>query len=344
MEVLALVLALAAAEGEITEAERQALCVSSHSDDLEKCLGLELKDAENEFRRYLDAALRIHALPLDPCPEGMPPEACRDHDRRQLEQTQFSLDALEEAQHRWREYVEADCEAVYRQWPDAVTREAQYLTCKIERIKRRTHDLWSIYLGRSVYSDLPERGGGEAPVAEEDTVPGVQPGHAIEDPYAAQAVGCSDPSTAARSAWYRVRADLDFDGRQDLLLSVPSATFGTGGGSFFVYLATEDGGYVSKGELGLHPTAIHREKKARGEGLVHGYWHGSARSGTLRTWLVTKEGIRQVSNRRLNLGTEAADQEYQQLFGPRAREPVERSSCVMTGEGMRLVWKPYGMR
>jgi uncharacterized protein YecT (DUF1311 family) len=344
MEVLALVLALAATEGEITEAERQALCLSSHSDDLEKCLSLDLEDAENEFRRYLDGALRVHALPLEPCPEGWSPADCRAHDERLLRKAQFSIDALEEAQHRWREYVEADCEAVYRHWADATLREVRYLSCKIERVKQRTHDLWSIYLRDRDISDLPEPGAGEAAEPEEEAAAGVEPGAAIEDPYAAQGVDCSDPAAAPRSAWYRLRADLDFDGRQDLLLSVPASTFGSGGGSFFVYLARAGGGYVSAGELGLHPTAIHVEKKRVGEGLVHGYWHGAAGSGTLRTWLVGRDGVRQVSNRRLNLGNEAADQEYQRLFGPRGRAPIERSRCVMSGDGMQLEWKPYGMR
>jgi len=344
MGVLALMLALAAAEGGITAAERQALCESAQAADIEKCLSLDLEDAENEFRRYLDGALRVHALPLEPCPEGWRPQDCAAHDRRQLQQMQFSLDALEEAQHRWREYVEADCEAVYRHGADASLGEIRYIACKIERIRQRTRDLWSIYLRDNEASDLPDPGGGE-PTGDEPDGPEVAgPGGAVEDPYAAQAVDCSDPVAAPRSAWYRLRADLDFDGRQDLLLSVPASTFGTAGGSFFVYLAKEEGGYLSAGELGLHPTAIHTERKGAGEGLVHGYWHGTEGAGTLRTWLVSREGLRQVSNRRLSLGTEAADREYERLFGPAGRAPVERSSCIMTGEGMRLVWKPYGMR
>lgn len=85
--------------------------------------------------------------------------------------------------------------------------------------------------------------------------------------------------------------DLDKDGHEDVILSAPMSQFGTGGGSFWIYLWT-NGNYRCIGEIGSHPDCIQVEDEPR-DGLrrIWTYWRSSGTSGSVACTTINHGGI-----------------------------------------------------
>lgn len=66
-----------------------------------------------------------------------------------------------------------------------------------------------------------------------------------------------DPADSGRYAErWRVLADLDGDGDEDLLLSEPTTLFGKMGGGWTVYLHQKDATFTPIGQIDAHPKAL----------------------------------------------------------------------------------------
>jgi len=85
--------------------------------------------------------------------------------------------------------------------------------------------------------------------------------------------------------------DLNKDGHEDVILSSPKSEFGTGGGSFWIYLWT-NGNYRCIGEIESHPDCIRVEDEPR-DGLrrIWTYWHSSGTSGSVACTTIKHDGI-----------------------------------------------------
>ena len=85
--------------------------------------------------------------------------------------------------------------------------------------------------------------------------------------------------------------DLDKDGHEDVIISEPLSSFGTGGGSFWMYLWT-NGNYRCIGEFGSHLGWIKVEDEPRnGYRRIWTWWHCSGTSGTIGCVTVWSNGF-----------------------------------------------------
>lgn len=117
--------------------------------------------------------------------------------------------------------------------------------------------------------------------------------------------------------------DLNKDGHEDVLISAPLSEFGTGGGSFWMYLWT-NGNYRCIGEFGSHPGAIRVEDEPRnGDRRIWTWWHCSGTSGTIECLTIWKDGF--VEKGRLPITT-AGDGEPS--IGTALMEAIERHATV----------------
>jgi hypothetical protein len=101
------------------------------------------------------------------------------------------------------------------------------------------------------------------------------------------------------SSRYRFRVDLNGDGLEDLLFSVPAREFGTGGGTYDVYLQQKSGLYLKIGAIVGHPMAV-TFRKDRHKGLLASYSHGSASGGVLFHYTVEDEDIRMLNEKAID--------------------------------------------
>lgn len=86
------------------------------------CAAQDLNEAEQKMQRYLSMSVQQHQYDA------------------------ALVDAIHQSQLAWRNYVKADCHAVYTQWREGTIRTVMSLSCSISHTKRRTHDLWQNYL------------------------------------------------------------------------------------------------------------------------------------------------------------------------------------------------------
>lgn len=84
--------------------------------------------------------------------------------------------------------------------------------------------------------------------------------------------------------------DLDKDGHEDVIISEPLSSFGTGGGSFWMYLWT-NGNYRCIGEFGSHAGWIKVEDEPHGYRRIWTWWHSSCSSGTIGCVTVWSNGF-----------------------------------------------------
>lgn len=104
-------------------AQAQDLCGSAEDTAaLNKCIHAEVEKAEGEMYRYLEASRTQHAERAD------------------------AVVTMEAAQGAWVRYRDSHCLAVYDLWQEGTVRGAMLGTCLLEHTRRRTHDLWTVYL------------------------------------------------------------------------------------------------------------------------------------------------------------------------------------------------------
>lgn|GEM_PF-3032049 len=128
----------------------------------------------------------------------------------------------------------------------------------------------------------------------------------IIDPYSNEDFSCDgkpDGRLYFRSETYgygrfRILADLNFDGRQDIILTTAEGGCASSGCPAAIYLKQTDLSY-SRSELWLHPEAV---DLARGEsrgGKLITYSHSTADDGFVETYSVTDDAIIQTSQTRV---------------------------------------------
>ncbi|MEH6387499.1 MULTISPECIES: lysozyme inhibitor LprI family protein [Pseudomonas] len=92
---------------------------------LNKCIHAEVEKAEGELNRYLEASRTLHAKRAD------------------------AVVTMEAAQGAWVRYRDSHCLAVYDLWHEGTVRGAMLGTCLLDHTRRRTHDIWEVYLASS---------------------------------------------------------------------------------------------------------------------------------------------------------------------------------------------------
>lgn len=92
---------------------------------LNKCIHAEVEKAEAELNRYLEASRTLHAAHVD------------------------AVVTMEVAQGAWVRYRDSHCLAVYDLWNEGTVRGAMLGTCLLDHTRRRTHDIWEVYLASS---------------------------------------------------------------------------------------------------------------------------------------------------------------------------------------------------
>ena len=104
-----------------------------------RCLADELETAEEELEGLLTAAHKEWRYVPD---DSIDPEmrAAADAFSKAIPE---SLDA---AQKEWLEYVSADCGAAGAVWTNGSGRRPAVLVCRIDRVRRRSLDIWKVYL------------------------------------------------------------------------------------------------------------------------------------------------------------------------------------------------------
>jgi uncharacterized protein YecT (DUF1311 family) len=130
-----------------TETERpakQTACESScgeASTELERrrCLSAALAQAQEELDRVLAAALEEWELEPSDDPDPEVRERFDAYSRAIPER-------LREAQDDWRRFSTSDCAAVGAVWTNGSGRAGAELACRLDHVRRRTHDLWTTYL------------------------------------------------------------------------------------------------------------------------------------------------------------------------------------------------------
>ena len=113
----------------------------------------------------------------------------------------------------------------------------------------------------------------------------------IDDP-SANPLRKAEGETWRSSERYRILADFNGDGIEDLALSYDTSLFGNGGGHFSIYLRNAEGKYQEYDDFGAHPSAnsIALEKWGK-EIRLWTYLHGGGGTGSLGYYEVTEEGL-----------------------------------------------------
>ena len=106
---------------------------------------------------------------------------------------------------------------------------------------------------------------------------------------------------------YRIMVDFDFDGHDDMLLSEPRASFGTGGGSWEVYHWT-NGFYQAIGDIGAHYAAWSFDKDPWDDALRFWYyWHSSAHEGSLGYYIISANGVKHEKEQQMEIRMDAGE-------------------------------------
>jgi len=163
-----------------------------------------------------------------------------------------------------------------------------------------------------------------------------------EDPYVEEDFSCvgMKDGPLGIDGRFRIRADLNFDGKEDLILSRSKSNngsgCGTGGCSVTIYLKQSDGSYQPV-EFDLHPAAVSLKKIKTGEGNLFTYWHMSAQDGVLATFRVDANSIREQASKTIHPTMSKTDEKlYQSMFGKNGLT-AEIANC----KSGRIEWIPY---
>ena len=111
-----------------------------------QCLADELEKAQSELEILLNAAREEWKHQPD---DSADPEMRATADAY----SKAIPESLDAAQKEWHEYSTADCDAAGAVWTNGSGRRPAVLICRIDRVKRRSLDIWEIYLEPD--ADLP---------------------------------------------------------------------------------------------------------------------------------------------------------------------------------------------
>jgi uncharacterized protein YecT (DUF1311 family) len=90
--------------------------------DVNRCLSIDLSEAEKTMEKYLSKSLERH------------------------KDDSVSLTSIKESQEFWLNYRDAHCSSVFNIWRDGTVRTAMRLGCKIKSTHQRTTELWQSFL------------------------------------------------------------------------------------------------------------------------------------------------------------------------------------------------------
>jgi hypothetical protein len=179
---------------------------------------------------------------------------------------------------------------------------------------------------------------GVVPIATEQS--GETP-HRITDPYREEHFSCegrpdgrfhNNRYESVSYNGFRIVADLNFDGRPDLILSTSDGKdsgCGNSGCPVTIYLLQSDKTYASV-PFFLHPLATASERIGRGRGTLVTHAHHNAVEGALGWYEVTIASVTPVKG--LNIANSKHDQElYDHWFNGKLALHAEYSRCV-TGQ------------
>ena len=133
-------------------------------------------------------------------------------------------------------------------------------------VRYSLHDSWT---AREARFDLRERN------RERDAWPA-----SVSDPLAEEIRRNGTAGESGTEARYRIFADLDSDGRDDMLVSEEIRRFEKGGGQFAVYL-NRNGTFQKMGTVRLHPNVLSLETAWR--------WDVFDGKGKIRLWTFSRE-------------------------------------------------------
>ncbi len=159
-----------------------------------------------------------------------------------------------------------------------------------------------------------------------DDLSHLDPGKVVSASYLFDSVVTNGGSASRGKYIPRVRGfvDLDRDGHEDVIVSAPLSSFGTGGGSYWMYLWT-NGNYRCIGEFGSNPGWIKVEDEPRdGNRRIWTWSHSSATSGSIGSVTIWRDGF--VENGRLPITT--AGDGGPTSIGSELMDSVERHATV----------------
>ncbi len=156
----------------------------------------------------------------------------------------------------------------------------------------------------------------------------------VVDPYREEKFSCAgkpDGKLQQNSSGYgkfRIRADLNFDGKEDLILTQDDGS-GCGNGycEVVIFIRQADNAYL-KEEFGLHPLAANLQKIKQGEGRLTVFWHLSSSDGELASYRITSKSVAKMNSKIIHPSESAHDRKlYESLFGDSSRLRSEFARC-----------------
>lgn len=162
----------------------------------------------------------------------------------------------------------------------------------------------------------------------------------VIDPYVEEKFSCTgEPEGRLYNSKYekygygrfRFLADLNFDGKEDLILTRSALNDGSGCGNggcdVIIFLKQSDGSYLTH-DFGLHPLAVNLKKIKQGEGKLSIYWHMSADDGSLSSYNVSLNSIKSIASTTIHTNDSTKDNKlYESLFGEKSRLKPEFARC-----------------
>ena len=145
--------------------------------------------------------------------------------------------------------------------------------------------------------------------------------HIVSDPYKTEHFSCRGnpdgrlfnyPSAKLGYNGFRIIADLNFDGHEDLILTTSDDFSGGYGGcgnascGAAIFLKQPNNTYV-RSDFELHPDAVAVKMVRRGEGQLVTYYHGSAKQGALCFYKVASNSVTLAKNQTLYLTDNSDD-------------------------------------
>lgn len=145
---------------------------------------------------------------------------------------------------------------------------------------------------------------------------------------------------------YRLVADLDFDGIQDLALSHDTGMFGNAGGWFTIFMGNADGTFSKIGGVFAHPLAVSLTKREGSGGILATYHRMNSGSGSVIWYSVTPEGVTETGKREIfpgDSGTPEGRAEYARIFNNTDRLRPQTSK-TKDGEVTWVDYLPWAFR
>jgi len=160
-------------------------------------------------------------------------------------------------------------------------------------------------------------------------------GDRVADPYREETFSCIGKQDGrfllhpgSTYGGFRFRADLNFDGLEDIILErndeVPC---GTSGCPASIYLKQPDGIFVTK-EFWLHPLAVSLSRVATGEGTLSVYSRISGGEGSIGRYRVTKDSVLDTGAVPYRGDIPADQRLYDSLFSGASSLKPEFATCV----------------